>query len=130
MDENLTNKIIAVAEKHQEIKLAYVFGSTARGNSGRLSDIDIAVYCDGLIRREMSELKLELVTEFSDALKTDRIDLVVLNLIEQPELKYQVITEGKLIYEQEPYRVLVEPRILNEYFDFHTILQRHGLTRA
>jgi len=45
-----------------------------------------------------------------------------------PEMKYAIITEGILLYEKEPYRVIVEPRILNEYFDFRIMLKRHGLT--
>lgn len=32
--------------------------------------------------------------------------------------------------EREPFRVLVEPRILTEYFDFRESLRRHGLTRT
>jgi len=53
----------------------------------------------------------------------------MLNLIEGPELKYNIIKEGKLIYEKEPYKVLIEPRILNEYFDFRMSLLRYNLTK-
>lgn len=130
MNEELVQKIKIVTTRHQEIKLLYIFGSTARGEQGQLSDIDIAVYLHGPTKKAMVDLKLKLLTEFSDALKTDKIDLVILNLTDQPELKYQIITEGKLVDEQEPYRVMIEPLILNEYFDFKAMLQRHGLTRA
>ena len=48
---------------------------------------------------------------------TDNIDTVIINHIDSPELKYSIIKEGKLIYEIEPYKVIIEPKIMNEYFD-------------
>ena len=68
--------------------------------------------------------------KISRLLGTDKIDVVILDMAESPELKYSIIKEGKLIYEKEPYRVLLEPKILNEYFDFHSILSRYGLTKV
>jgi len=131
MENNSIKQAIAsVAAGHEEIKLAYLFGSTARNDGGILSDVDIALYLDGLNRPQMAELKLKLITKFGQKLKTDRVDLVILNTSEKPELKYQIISEGELVYEQEPYKVIVEPRILNEYFDFQMILKRYGLTCA
>lgn len=131
MEKGVIKEVVAsVAAEYNEIKLVYIFGSTAKNNRGALSDIDIALYLDGLDKAQMANLKLTLIAEFSRKLKTDQIDLVILNTSEKPELKYQILSEGELVYEQEPYRVVVEPRILNEYFDFQMILKRHGLTHA
>jgi hypothetical protein len=58
------------------------------------------------------------------------IDIVILNLARSPELKYQIINGGRLIYEKEPFKVLIEPRILNEYFDFQKMLLKYNLTEA
>ena len=55
--------------------------------------------------------------------------MVILNLAESPEFKYDVIKNGKLIFEREPFKVVVEPRILNEYFDFRDLLLRYDLTK-
>ncbi|MBI2633621.1 MAG: hypothetical protein HYW78_04565 [Parcubacteria group bacterium] len=63
-------------------------------------------------------------------LKTDRIDVVILDRIKSPELKYAIIKEGTLIVAQEPFKVLIEPKILNEYFDFRLMLQRYHLTHV
>ena len=68
--------------------------------------------------------------EISLALRTDKLDIIILNLIESPELKYKIIRDGVLLFKEEPYKVLVEPRILNEYFDFHDLLVRYNLTKA
>ncbi len=112
-----------------EIKLAYLFGSRARGDVGPLSDWDFAVYVDGLDSSQRFDLRLRLIGELCLKLKTNDVDVCVLNDIERPELKYNIVSEGVLLLEREPFKVLVEPRIWNEYFDFHESLVRHGLTK-
>lgn len=123
-------KLKSIFESHPEIKLVYFFGSRAVGKEGPLSDYDFAVYLDEKDKIKMADLKFALLDELERLLKTDKIDVVILNLAESPELKYNIIQHGKLIYEVEPFKVLVEPKILNEYFDFHSLLLRYGLTKA
>lgn len=119
-----------VFEKYQEVKLVYLFGSTARDDCGPLSDYDFAVFLGEKDKKEIARIHFQLMDEISRTLGTDKVDIVILDSAESPELKYNILQEGKLIFEREPYRVLVEPKILNEYFDFHLALKRHGLTRA
>jgi hypothetical protein len=57
------------------------------------------------------------------------VDVVVLDTSEKPDLKYNIIKDGQLIHEIEPFRVMLEPKILHEYFDFNMMLERNGLTR-
>lgn len=78
----------------------------------------------------MFDIKFDLFDRLSRLLKTDKADIVILNLAESPELKYNIIKDGKVIYEEEPFRVLLEPKILNEYFDFHYMLTKYNLTQA
>lgn len=123
-------KIIDVLKSLPEIKLAYFFGSKARGDGGQLSDYDFAFYIGEKNKEKLFKIKFSLRDKISRLLGTDKIDVVILDMTESPELKYSIIKEGKLIYEKEPYRVLLEPKILNEYFDFHSILSRYGLTKV
>lgn len=128
-------KIESILNVFPEIKLVYFFGSAASGTAGPTSDYDFAVYFDlrsdlDKDREKMFEIKFQLMDRLSRALKTDKIDIVILNLAESPEFKYEIIKNGKLIYEQEPFSVLVEPKILNEYFDFHYLLKKYNLTKA
>jgi len=116
--------------KYPQIKLVYLFGSQASQKTGPLSDYDFAFYLEEKDKKKSFDLKLDLISSLSRILKTDNIDVVILNEVESPELKYNIIKEGKLIYEIEPYRLLVEPRILNDYFDFHYLLLRFNLTKA
>lgn len=130
MQNETIEKVIPIFTKYPEIKLAYFFGSRAEKREGPKSDYDFAVYLDEKDRKKMFDIKSLLMDDLSRALKTDKIDIVVLNTAELPEIKYRIIKDGKLIYEKEPYRILVEPRILQSYFDFHQMLVRHGLTKA
>lgn len=130
MDKKELKDIVAIFKVYPAIKLAYFFGSRANAQAGPLSDYDFAVYLDEKDQKKLFELKLELQDKISRQLKTDKVDVVVLNLTGSPELKYQIIKEGQLILEKEPFKVLVEPKILNEYFDFHYLLTKYGLTKA
>lgn len=113
---------------YPRIKLVYFFGSTVKGKAGPLSDYDLAFYLDEKDEKKMFETKINLAVALSKMLKTDKIDIVILNTVESPELKYNILKEGRLIYKKEPFKVLVEPKILNEYFDFRFFMLRHNLT--
>lgn len=123
-------KLNSIFKLYSSIKLVYFFGSRAKNRQGPLSDYDFAVYFDGKDEKKMMDIKLELLDKISRMLKTDKIDIVILNTAESPEIKYGIIKEGKLIFEKEPFKLLVEPKILNEYFDFHLLLSRYNLTRT
>jgi len=112
------------------VKLGYLFGSRVNGKTGPLSDYDFAFYADERDTKRLFDIKITLQQELSRLLATDRVDVMLLNLAESPELKYAVISEGRLLYEMEGFRVLVEPKILNEYFDFRALLRRYALTRS
>lgn len=122
--------LIPIFKKYPEVKLVYLFGSQAAGKIGPLSDYDFALYLDEKDSEKRFNLKLELLGKITGMLKTDNVDLVILNDIDAPEMKFNVIKNGILILETEPYKVLVESRILMEYFDFHDLLLKYNLTKA
>jgi len=128
--KEITNMIVPIVKSHSEIKLAYLFGSQVTGDIGALSDYDFAFYVDEKDSKKLYDLKFILMDEISRTLKTDRIDIIILNLTDSPELKYKIIKEGRLLYSEEPFKVLIEPRILNDYFDFHETLVRYQLTKS
>ena len=128
MREN--KKLSSIFKAYPEIKLAYLFGSRAIGRESPLSDYDFAVYLEYADKKRMFEIKFSLQAKLSRSLKTDNVDVVLLNIAGSPELKYNIIKEGKIIFEKKESRITVEPKILNEYFDFHAILSKHNLTKA
>ena len=123
-------ELIAIFKINPAIKLVYFFGSKAIGKQGPMSDFDFAVYLDENDKNRIIDDRLSLMNKLSRLLKTDKIDIVILNTVQGSELKYNIISQGKLIYEKQPFRVIVEPKILNEYFDFHYLLSKYKLTKA
>ena len=118
-----------IFSKFPQIKLAYLFGSRATGNYGPMSDYDFAFYLDEQDEMKRFGIKIDIETALSLFLKTDSIDTVIINDSEMPELKFDIIN-GKLIYEKEPYRVMIEPQIMNEFFDFRETLRKYNLTKG
>ncbi|AKB63339.1 type VII toxin-antitoxin system MntA family adenylyltransferase antitoxin [Methanosarcina mazei] len=108
------------------VKLAYLFGSTARGESNCLSDIDIAVlFDDALLRKESFDPQVELISELTCILKTDNVDLVVLN--DSPLLlTYNIIREGIILKSDEPLRVKFETKMMSRYLDERYHIERHA----
>lgn len=117
-------------ELYPQIKLVYLFGSKAEGKDGPLSDYDFAVYLDEKDKKKRDDLRLKLIADISSKLKTNEVDVCILNDIEAPEFKYNVVKNGILIFEKEPFKLLVEPHIFNEYFDFRHSLIKYNLTKA
>jgi len=118
-----------LAREMPEIVLAYLFGSTAAGTRGPLSDYDFAVYLDEMDRAKRFEIKFQLMGKISALLKSDKVDVVLINDTDNVNLKYAIVNEGKIIYEKEPYKVIVESKILNEYFDFRIFIDKYQKTK-
>lgn len=89
--EQVFEEIIALAERNK-IKKLILFGSRARGDYRRTSDIDLAI-CGG----NAAAFALELDEEVSTLLKFDVVDL---GRSVQPALIESVQREGKILYEK------------------------------
>ena len=89
--EGLIEEIIVLAKKY-DIEKVILFGSRARGDYHRTSDIDIAV-CGGNTAR----FALDVNEETSTLLMYDIIDL---DASITKELRVSIETEGRLLYEK------------------------------
>lgn len=123
-------KLKKVFEAEPKVRLAYFFGSAATGEKGPLGDYDFAVYFGERNKRQNFGVQSRLIASLSRALDTDKVDVAVLDNIDSPEFKYNVIKDGIIVFEREPARVFLEPRILNEYFDFRSVLLKSNLTKS
>lgn len=83
MEEELTGqdkKLEAYLLSQGLVKLAYRFGSLVAGRAGPLSDVDPGVLLDEpLSKFERFKLHLKLLDDLTSILRTDRIDLVIMN---------------------------------------------------
>jgi len=105
--------------------LAYLFGSTVRGDAGRLSDVDIGVLLDEKIpKKDRFDLELKLMGEITILIKKNKIDLIILN--EAPLLlAYNIIKSGIILKSDETDRVKFETKILSMYMDERYYIKRH-----
>lgn len=129
-DLNKIKNLCKIFKLYPKIKLVYLFGSRANGKIGPLSDYDFGIYLNEKDLKKRFDLRLKLIAEISKELKDDKVDVCVLNDIEAPELKYNIIKNGRIIFEKKPFKILIEPKILNEYFDFHFSLLKYNLTKG
>lgn len=126
--KEMTEKLKLIFKKHKEVGIVYLFGSQVTGDVHPNSDLDFAIYFDEKDVVKRGNQLFGIAGDISLALKTDKIDAHALNNIGSLSLKYNILYCGKVIFEREPYRSLIEPRILNEYFDFLYLLRKYKLT--
>ncbi len=103
--------------KKFNVKLAYLFGSRAKGLSASKSDFDVAVLfkekpSGPLALKEITFLSLELGKFFST-----EVNIVSLN--DAPLLlKYEVVAHRQVLYcEDEAERINFEVSVIKEYID-------------
>ena len=89
--EQVIDEIIALAKKHS-IEKVILFGSRARGDYHRASDIDLAVFGGNVM-----EFSLDVEERTSTLLTYDVVDLSK-NL--QLEFRESIEKEGRLLYEK------------------------------
>jgi len=111
-----------------EVVLAYLFGSVARGEADRLSDVDVAVLLDeSLGPEDRVDRQLRLMAALSD-FSARETQVVLLNNA-SPLLAYRVVTEGILLHERSrTERIAFEVKARRVYFDWRPWEEYH--TRA
>jgi len=118
--EEKLKKAFKELENHGEIKIefAYLFGSYAEGTHTLTSDIDLAVY---FASNPSVDDELMLHAFLTRKLKTDKIDLLVLNRAKNLILLEEVVRKGKVLYDRNPeLRKMFEYKIIHSAIDFKT----------
>jgi len=106
--EELVESLTRALLKFDDIVFAYLYGSFARGEYHKFSDVDIAIY----LKKTSAKIYLDIL----GAIKIDglEIDLKILNDA-PPLFRYRVIKEGILL--------LCRDEELHENFVFHTLVE-------
>lgn len=117
--ESLEKKLIKFVTAHEDILIAYLFGSQHTGKTHSESDVDVAL----LFRADKSpsaEQFLEIQDDLTRLLLKE-VDIVVLNHA-SPIIRMQVLQKGKKLFERE-HRAFTEffVRTLNEYSDLKQV---------
>ena len=115
---NFLPKAEAYLRENPKIIFAYLFGGLTKGKSLPMSDVDIAVFLSKDANYE--DEKLEILRSLTDILKTDEIDLVILNKSSLP-LTARIIKNKKILADKDMFlRHRFESLTLRKYFDFST----------
>lgn len=88
--DQVLKEIVQLAQKH-DVKKVILFGSRARGDYHRASDIDLAVYGGNI-----TEFALDVEEDTSTLLMYDVVDM---GKKHQENFEKAIETEGKIIYE-------------------------------
>ena len=123
----MKNKELMTVFRENKVSFVYLFGSQASGNSGKDSDVDIAVMLPFEMKKEERfDLRLNLMGKISEILKK-KVDIVVLNDIRSLYFKYIIIKEGKIIYKESDLSPAeFESKALGIYFDFRPFLENYN----
>ncbi|WAM33053.1 type VII toxin-antitoxin system MntA family adenylyltransferase antitoxin [Caldicellulosiruptor morganii] len=104
-------------EKDDKVIFAYLFGSYARGNANKSSDIDVAAYIKKS-KDATEDLLYQLDTkEHLEKILNKKVDFVILNDAD-PLLKHEVFSDGILVIDKD-HDLYVDVRVKNfyEYMD-------------
>lgn len=111
--------------------MCYLFGSEARGESHKESDVDIAVLFDLNVKKsDYLGKEGQLIALFSGVYPGKEINIVNLN-ISSPLLKQSVVLEGKLIYAgSEEDQILFQVSTLHQYEEYRHLSGIYNLVLA
>lgn len=125
MDKRLIRQLLEVFRRHK-IVFAYLFGSQAKGKTGGLSDIDLAVYfSEEVPAKDYFKARLALLGDLVFLFKKENIDLVVLNEA-PPLLAHRILKHGRLIFsDDEKIRVEYETKAVLKYLDWKPYLDKY-----
>jgi len=85
-------------EKDTHVVALYAFGSLATGNLKPLSDLDFGILVSSKLgKQKRFDKHLDLIGKFNEVLRTDEVDLVMMN--DAPlRFSHNIIKSGKLLY--------------------------------
>ena len=130
VDGALVERLTRALEPRTEILEAYLFGSHARGEAHRRSDIDVAVYIDETCAKAGPfGYQANMTTHLMDALETNAIDVVVLNTA--PPLLYHRVLRGgvRLLSRNLRATTTRAGQALSRYFDFLPQMEKMDAAR-
>lgn len=127
MDDVIIHQLRTILFQNQWVSFAYLFGSRAQEKAGNMSDWDIAVYvADARLERNPVWQKIKIEDELSLALKTDKIQVVILNAIDAPLFSFTIISKSILLTDKNrELREIFECNTLRRFHDWQYYLDRH-----
>lgn len=90
-------KLVALLSSKPSVRKAVVYGSRAKGNYRRFSDIDLTLFGDELDSRELNRIAMDI----DDLLLPYNVDLSLFSSLKNIALIEHIQRVGKTIYEAQ-----------------------------
>jgi predicted nucleotidyltransferase len=129
MINEILQRVKKVIKKHGEITFAYLYGSLAKGEERRSSDVDVGVFLERNFKRKVF-YEAQLALEIEKEAKLRNVEVVVLN---GKSLRFlnQVLRYGKLIISRnEKERIKFETFVTKSYIDFKPYYEEYDRLRV
>lgn len=122
----LRSKVKEVLKGEEDVLFAYLFGSQAAGLTHLESDIDLAVYLRPGEMKYYLEGDEELLNKRISSLKTDRVDLKILNVLPLL-LQFRIVSDGESIFVRDQQaKVDFETSVLYRYFEIKPFFDEYN----
>jgi predicted nucleotidyltransferase len=128
LNENIIKEFGNIFSKRENISAVYIFGSVAKGHSGKLSDVDFAILYEPNFSYDRHTFNDELMMSYELELilrkhnLSYQVDIVNLNKVGLV-FQHNVVSSGKVIYESSrPSRIKFEANLISYYCDFKPTL--------
>lgn len=128
MRTKILQEIKKVIGKHREIAFAYLYGSLAKGEERKGSDVDIGVFLEKGFKKDVF-YEARLALEIEREAKLKNVEVVVLN---DRSLRFlnQILRYGKLIISKnEKERIRFEAFVTKSYIDFKPYYEEYDKLR-
>ncbi len=130
---DLKQKILNISQQlfaGTPVEFAYLYGSVAKDLKNPFSDLDIAIFVEGLDTKKSLKLELSLSLALDDLL--DHViesDVRIINHLPMT-VQGDIITTGILIYcQDDAKRVHFETNLRMAFFDFLPVIRRYKFER-
>jgi len=95
LNEIIIKNIVDIIKEYEEVTKAVIFGSRARGDYKKASDIDIALFGDKLT----NTINTKIFYQIEDLYIPYKVDLINFNtLSDENKIKENILKEGVEIY--------------------------------
>ena len=98
LEDSTIENIKKILKKYNEVDSARIFGSRARGDYKKSSDIDIALFGENVT----NSINTNIFYEIDELYLPYKIDLINFNTLEtEPNLKENILEQGIEFYKKE-----------------------------
>ena len=122
---NKLNELEKVFSQFDQVKCAFLFGSHARKEANKLSDLDVGILLDENFDKM---IKIDILTELT-RLNFFDIDLVIINNADLLTA-FEIVKHNKILYKRSSFNVAsFFSLIIRKYLDFkpYLVIQRNYL---